>query len=97
MGAEFQLEIFADCSEEELHKKFGELVADCQYEYGHAGYTGTFAEAPGLTIQDRGFHCVHDADDWLRDHAKKWENAMAVRAKDEHGQPVWVVGGRMSS
>jgi hypothetical protein len=51
------------------------------YEYGHGGYSGSFAEIHGVTVVDKTFNTSYDADEWIADHAVKWENALAVRYK----------------
>jgi hypothetical protein len=52
-------------------------------EYGHGGYTGTFAEAQGCEVAQ---HPLLDnreaAEDWLNDHAQKWGPALLVVTTD---------------
>lgn len=95
MGAEYQSERITG-NESELQKIHDSLVEDAQYEDGHGGYTGTFAESPGLTVTGKVFATYKEADDWLLDNAEKWENSLAVQIKSDTNDK-WLIGGWFSS
>lgn len=69
----------ASCKREELDKWFIDLVKQTQYERGHGGYTGSFAEARGLSIRDRTFASYAEAEEYIYENAQKWEDAIAVQ------------------
>ena len=60
--------------------------------------------ATGLTFRPETFRSVEDAKEWLSENAKKWCDALAVRAVDtqetlwnkqpnpDFGKEVWVIG-----
>jgi len=94
MGAEFCLltESKSNTPEDKLLAFFGGVIDECKYESGHGGYSGTFAEAPGLIVTDKVFSDSSEAEDWLGDNAKKWEPALAVSCGDN-----WMIGAVCSS
>lgn len=94
MGAEFACNKIKAKTRNEVTKIYDELVATAKYDHGHSGYTGSFAESPGLTIVGQEFDTVEEAQDYIDNNAKKWENSIAVRIKDSD---VWFVGGVFSS
>lgn len=95
MGAEFVCEKVKAREPVQLESIHDGLVSQAQYDYGHAGYTGSFAESPGLTIiTSIEFDDEQTAEDYIYDNAKKWENALAVRIK---GTNDWLIGGCFSS
>jgi hypothetical protein len=94
MGAEFMTETITAKTSKEVKAKHDELVERDQYDHGHAGYSGTFAESPGVTISDYEAKDAEDAEQYIDDNAKKWENSIAVRIK---GTDEWVIGGVFSS
>lgn len=51
------------------------------YEYGHGGYSGSFAEIPNVTVTSKLFNTSHDADEYIADNSCKWDDAIAVRYK----------------
>jgi hypothetical protein len=44
MGAEFVVEILKAETKEEAIYEVKQIIKQCLHDYGHAGYTGTFAE-----------------------------------------------------
>lgn len=93
MGAEyFEYTFPGTLTRNELKKEFVSLVADLRYEYGHGGYTGTFAECSGLTIDSNVFDTISQAREYVDSHARKWGDAIAVKCKDESGKEVWYLG-----
>jgi hypothetical protein len=63
-----------------------------QYEYGHGGYTGTFAEAKGVCIESMVFSHYEDAFLWLEDNAEKWGPAIGVLVREEDNEPYYMFG-----
>lgn len=94
MGAEFVTETITAKTAKQVEKKHDELVEQAQYDHGHAGYTGSFAESPGVTIATYEAKDEDDAEQYIDDNANKWENSIAVRVK---GTDTWVIGGVFSS
>lgn len=90
MGANLEFYRAKAKDERELKRKYADLVADAQYNDGHGGYTGTIAESPGLDIQVAEVFSTEDAENFIDECAKKWENSIAVRIK---GTDDWVIGG----
>lgn len=86
------------CSRSDVLDTFLELVRQCQYDYGHAGYSGTFAEKQGgvkiipvpagqefWTEDGAEMHCNEEND--------KWGPAFAY----EIAPDTWYIGGVCSS
>ena len=69
-----------------------DLIENAKYEYGHRGYTGSFAEATGVSIIDKHFDSIEEATDWLIDNAPKWGNIYVVST-----QTHWVYGAVCAS
>ena len=76
-----------------LEGRYGQLVEDCLYTYGHGGYTGTFAEKgsvevvappPGQEAWPREQARIH-----CQDNNGKWDPAFAYWL----GADRWYVGG----
>jgi len=63
-----------------------------RYEYGHDGYTGTLAEAADITVIDQIFDTKGHAAYWIRNNARKWDNALAVKFKEPDGSLHWLMG-----
>ena len=100
MGGEFCSEVVSgDLDRNTLHDKFKEIVAEAEYEDGHGGYTGTFAEKNRLEVSDRTFGSVDEAENWINEVNDKWGPAMAVLVcpPDNPDKRVWVIGGWCSS
>ncbi len=94
MGAEFICEKVQAKNKIDLIKIHDSLVKQAKYDYGHSGYTGSFAESPGLTIAAIEFESENGAEEYLCNHAKKWENSIAVKIKNTE---YWLIGGVFSS
>jgi hypothetical protein len=93
MGAEYRSDIIdGNLTEEELKQKFFELKEQDEYNYGHAGYTGTFAEKMDIDIID-GVMTGKEAEEYTQDNNDKWENAFAIKLDDGR----WYIGGWCSS
>ena len=57
-------------------------IKECQWEYGHGGYSGTFAEAQGAVIDSMVFTNHEEAYDYLIEKAQKWGPAIGVEVKN---------------
>ncbi len=99
MGAEFYTSELKDKVKvykgRDLRAWFLKERESCAFDWGHAGYTGTFAETPGIDAKMSSFESWDEAFDWIEEHTKKWENALAVRVKGK--DPGWAVGAWCSS
>ncbi len=104
MGAEFDYEDNFDAGQDDnlitLYLKVTELgnklIEDRMWDYGHAGYTGTFAEANGIVIHGTHvFECQIDAERWLENHVDKWGPALAVPYKG-NDKLLWAFGALCS-
>lgn len=96
MGCNFQYETVEAASEMELRSKYADIVAECEYDYGHAGYTGTFAEKHKLEIVV-GINDDQVPEEYAYDHCiehnQKWGPSSAYYL----GNNKWFVGGWCSS
>jgi hypothetical protein len=90
MGAENQTYRVKAKNLTDLKEKYNELVEEACFYHGHGGYTGTIAESPGLTVTSQVLS-ESEAEDWLFDNAKKWEDTLAVKIKDT--EEDWILGG----
>lgn len=96
MGAIFESRTVQACGESELKKAFGEIVQEDEEEYGDDGYTGSFAEATGLSIKNKVFEDRKSAENWIADNSEKWGPAVAVQYKTGSDWE-WLIGGWFSS
>lgn len=94
MGANFDYGHLPSDSQTAAAKEFRELQEDRRYEYGHRGYTGTFAEARGVSFSKKVFKTQEEAYDYVSENAEKWSDAIAVKIE---GKPGWFVGAWCSS
>ena len=77
-------------TDEEVQKEFQELKEDCEYRFGHEGYTGTLAEKPGVKIICRDMNMdKKQAEEYISENNNKWDDAYAVKLSDG----TWVIGG----
>jgi len=94
VGARFDFRYVVDkpYTKVQLERLFWSIVRDACAKHGYGGYTGTMAEAHGLTITDKVFNDRDDALRYIGSTAQKWENALAVKVvKGE--STIWVIGG----
>jgi hypothetical protein len=99
MGANFD-EVVLDGAipTQELKKAFKEIQDQRSWEYGHSGYTGTFAEADGIEFpKQQVFKDETAAEKWLSDHADKWGPALAVKYTTPNGELKWYIAAWCSS
>ena len=100
MGGEFDYKVTTvqhhNAADATIRAAFRAVVEQCQYDHGHAGYSGTLAEKHELTIlREPVFATLIDACDYLMERPdSKWGPALAVWAK---GVGAWVIGGWCSS
>ena len=84
--------IDGDVKRDGLQAKYRAIVEQCQWESGHGGYSGTFAEKPELRIM-RGTWTREDARDHCQNENDKWGASFAYQL-DTGG---WYIGGWCSS
>ncbi len=96
MGAEYCQETISAKTDKEAQEAFMGLVAECEYDHGHSGYSGTFAEKTELTIlpppKGRNFWSPEE----LEHHEAgedKWGPAVGGKISDTE----YFVGGWCSS
>lgn len=96
MGAEI---FYTTESGATVGKAFRRAVKKAEYEYGHAGYTGTIAEKDSYVVIDMpegaepidyALQLVHEGDPRVDD---KWGPAGAIKISDN----VWLFFGLASS
>jgi hypothetical protein len=69
-----------------------ELRRQAEYEHGHGGYTGTWAEVGGVKITSLVFDTKGQAEAHCIENADKWEGALAVKFLTGKGEERWFVG-----
>ena len=67
-----------DLTSRQAREKYAELVRERQWDYGHGGYSGTFAEKPELTVR-AGDWTERDAEQDAADNNDKWGPTFAYR------------------
>jgi hypothetical protein len=82
MGACFDSATFKACDEKTLKQKFAELQESRSYDNGSDAYAGHIGIARGLSISPKVFKDVKEAEDYVVENARKWENAIAVKVGD---------------
>ena len=93
MGATIDERKVLVSSTEELKKIFDNIVSDCQWESGHGGYTGTFAEKDGVEIIP-GTWGERDAYEHAVKNNPKWGPAFAYKiGKHETGKDIYLIVG----
>jgi hypothetical protein len=95
MGAEFidgRFDKDEYPTKETVRRALMEMIADARYEFGHGGYTGTIAEATGVTFVEEEFRSDRDAEDWLLDNAEKWSDVYVISTPH-----FWVYGANCAS
>jgi hypothetical protein len=84
MGAEYCYTTINDpelkMTDKEIKAAAQGVIEQAEYDYGHSGYSGSFAEKTGVTIlRDEVFMDEAAADKFLADlDTNKWEDADAV-------------------
>jgi hypothetical protein len=95
MGAEFNCEKITADNKSDCVGKVKELIEICKFNYGHGGYSGTFAEAKGCKFGDYVSNNELDAYNWLIDNCKKWGPAVIVPSRED--SKTYYVGAWCSS
>lgn len=94
MGAEFNFTRLKASNTQEALKQAQDVIDQARWEYGHGGYSGSFAECPGATFDARQSPGnAQEAADWLEEHCEKWEAATVLRCQDG----TYVMGALCSS
>lgn len=70
------------------------VIRNAKEDYGHQGYTGSFAEATGIEFRNKKFKTVDGAEDWLMDmdNVPKFGPIVVVSTETK-----WVYGANCSS
>ena len=97
MGACFDEFTAKTNDRDEAVKLCYDYISDCKWDFGHAGYTGTFAECDGVQILSKEFASESDAYDWLIDNAEKWGPALGVKINPLEGDHYYYFGAGCSS
>lgn len=79
MGAEFVDERLKATTRDEAISEVKQIIEQCLHDYGHAGYTGTFAESDGVNVVEREMKDYDEAYDWLIDNCRKWGPVLVVK------------------
>lgn len=84
MGATFNVvEFDGNLSREELNRQYRNLVEEQRFEYGHGGYSGTFATLDsGIAVHPTTFPSRKEAEDHIEKTHQKRDTAIAVRFQD---------------
>ena len=82
MGAEFNFTTLSADNDKQALEQGNEVIKQAQYDEGHGGYTGSFAEAQGCQVVKNDDLEGADAEEWLDERAEKWGPALIVKAKD---------------
>ena len=82
MGAEFNFERLEATSDETALAEGLALIKQAAWDYGHAGYTGSFAECNGVSVDRPPLEDEAAAKEWLLDNAEKWGPMLIVKTKD---------------
>lgn len=79
MGCEFNFEVLKATTPVDAVNEGLALIEQAAYDYGHAGYSGSFAEAWGVEFRSEEFDNEAEAEAWLDVNAKKWGPALIVK------------------
>lgn len=83
MGCCFNFEKLNAKTELEAIAAGNELISQAQWEYGHGGYTGSFAECRGVEIARVEVSADH-VEAWLDESAEKWGPMLIVKVGEEY-------------
>lgn len=72
MGCEWNFESLNATTRDEAIKEGLQLIEDAKYDYGHAGYTGSFAECEGVKFVEFTGKLGASVEDWLVERCEKW-------------------------
>jgi len=82
MGAEFVCETLKAETRDEAICEVKQIIKQCLHYYGHAGYTGTFAESKGVSVVDVDIDDYDEAYYWLLENCHKWGPVLVVKTRD---------------
>ena len=94
MGCEFNFEQLPSTvtNQSEAIAKAEALIERARYDFGHAGYTGSWAECCGIEIVDCGATPATEIEDWLEQKAEKWGPMLVTQCEGR-----WYAGALCSS
>lgn len=93
MGAVYQ-EMTVTGTKDEMVSHFHARVEEDIYDYGHRGYTGTFAEKDDIDIHDVVMS-EKEAEEHCIDNVGKWGSALAIPTNEE--RTTWYIGAWCST
>jgi hypothetical protein len=95
MGAEFNFMVIEkEMSEDELKEKWAEIKEKAEYDHGHSGYTGSFAEKNDIEIIETEKPMEEkEAEKFIMNNNDKWGDASAIKLNNGK----WCIGGWCSS
>ena len=96
MGACFESVVIKGENETEAKKKFEAIQENDRYENGHS-YSGTIGMADGIKFTGQSFASRNEAEEYLVNTCQKWEEALAVKFKNQKGEINFLVGAWCSS
>lgn len=89
MGAEFNFERL-EATDDATAKVEAEAMCDqARYDYGHAGYSGSFAEKHDIEFIKQKFATIQQAEEYIDEHAEKWGAALIARTDEGYCFGAW--------
>lgn len=96
MGANLQTYRYpASDTKAEITKKWDEITAEYDAQFGANPYCGTIGQFTGVPIQWKDqpvYRSAHEAEEFLADNHEKGCPPLAVKFKDLSGES-WMIGG----
>jgi hypothetical protein len=90
MGAEFQFAVLEAKTKNDAIKEVKAIIEKCQYDHGHAGHSGSFAEANGVEIISTIICDSNaEAEDLLMEKCQKWEAAIVIQTTTNFCVGAW--------
>jgi hypothetical protein len=109
MGAEDRAFSILGCNETCVRQKIKEKHEQHLHDYGHRGYTGSWAEWNGgvkfhthigvFKTQEKAYEYLfgkYGKKSYKPGVVQKWEDAIVVQYRDNKGKLVWMVGACFS-
>ena len=101
MGAVYHVKTFDKCGFTSLREQIKDACRQDAFEYGHGGYSGTWAEKlrEDVVILQETFNSANEAEEFIEERIDKWGPLLAAKvhkdaSKDEW---YWYVAGLCSS
>jgi hypothetical protein len=89
MGAEFCF-VQLTATDDATARVEAEAICDeARYDYGHAGYSGSFAEKSDFEFVKQKFATIDQAEDYINEHAEKWGEALIARTDEGYCLGAW--------